>query len=422
MLFERLEVLIRNQKRNQIKTKMKKNPNCTDAMTSMGKDVFVYFYFSNGKTRKQIKYKKGLNEVGISPKERKQRIQAMLNQVQNNLNTKVFNGAEFEDVIEEMIPTYQVASEVYLDNRRKFLTEKTITNYQLGIDFFQGYLKHIGKANLLLTSITPELIEDYIVYLKSFVSPRFKKQLSNHTIKEYKVRLGAVLIFWHKKRRVLKYNPMEDVRLGFSIQHNTPNVNTVYSVEEFQSIINYCKQHRKPPYLTFLLLIYYTHLRPIEICRLQLEDIDMERRLIRLPSAKSKTRIARLVPLDLPIYRHLVSLGIDFSDQDSQKKYFIATGGNNRIAYVGDEIYKHKAMSYSFKTMLKDLGIDGRMTKYHLKHSANVHEVVYEEMSFAEVQAKNGHTLSKTTEVYLRDLKEYYKNPSMKERKLQFEI
>jgi integrase len=400
----------------------KKNPSCSQVMVSMGKDIFVYFYYSNGGSRKQIKYKKGLNEGGISVKERKKRIQAIQYQVQHDLENKVFNGVEFEVEVVVVIPTYTIASETYLDNRRKFLTDKTITNYQLGIDFFQGYLKHIEKPRLLISAITPELIEDYIIHLKAFVSPRFNKGLSNYTIKEYKTRLGAVLIFWYSKRRVLKSNPMDGVRLGFAIQHNTPDVNTVYTVEELQSIINYCKQYRKPPYLTFLLLIYYTHLRPIEICRLQMEDIDMGKRVINLPAPKSKTRIARVVPLDAPIYRHLISTQIDFTAQESGKKYMVTIGGNKRISYVGDEMYKHKAMSYSFKTMLRDLGIDGRMTKYHLKHTANAHEVVFEEMTFAEIQSKNGHTLSKTTEVYLRDLKEYYKNPSMKERKLVFDI
>lgn len=171
-------------------------------------------------------------------------------------------------------------------------------------------------------------------------------------------------------------------------------------------------------------MIYYTHLRPIELCRLEIKDIDMETRMIHLKAAKSKTRIARKIPLDAPIYNHLCLLNIDFDDEAIKDKHLFSYHGNARIGYVGERMYNHKNMTYSFKTMLNDLGIDKKFNKYNLKHTANVHEIVYEGMSFAEVQAKNGHTLSKTTEVYLRDLKDFYLKHKHheKERILKFDI
>jgi integrase len=400
------------------------NPDCSNVSINKGKEKFIYFYYRIGDTRKQIKFKKGLNDEGLSDRQQNQLINNMYADVLTLLKTKVFNGKTFsEKKTKPVIPNFHMAAKAFIDNRKKFLSEKTITNYDLGIVSFKKYLKKVDKSSILLNEIDGELLEDYIIHLKTQISAIYKRPLSRHTIKEYKNILGAILDFWFTKKRVLEYNPMSTVQLGYTLRTSPKVSSSTFTVEELTSIIEYCKLHRKPPYLTFLLMIYYTHLRPVELCRIELKDFDMDRRVINLKAAKSKTRIERTVPLDLPIYEHLVATGIDFNNPALQSKLFFSYGDNCRIAYVGDKMYNHKNMSYSFKTMTKDLGIDNHLNKYHLKHTANVHEVVYENMSFAEVQAKNGHIISKQTETYLRDIKAYYTDKtSIKERVLNFNI
>jgi integrase len=401
------------------------NPNCSNVHINVGKENYVYFYYTNNNKRKQVKYKTGLNKAGITAKELEKRIKAMYNAVHDLLTNKVYDGKNFNEVYKKQaIPSFNQASDAYLENRGKFISERSITNYELGIEFFKKYLAEIDMPNILLDCIDGELLENYMIYLKSYISTLYKKPLSKFTIKEYKDRLGAVLEFWCSKKRVLSYNPMKSVRLGYELKREQQDNRSVFTIKQLQDIIEYTKKHRKPPYLTLLLLIYYTHLRPMEICRLQIGDINMEARMIYLKAAKSKTRIARKVPLDLPIYNHLLNTGIDFKDESSKEKFVFSYHGNARIGYVGDKMYNHKNMSYGFKKMLDDLGIDRNFNKYHLKHTANVHEIVYEGLSFAEVQAKNGHTLSKTTEVYLRDLKDFYleNRAEEKDRILKFDI
>ncbi|KIO76915.1 hypothetical protein TH53_12545 [Pedobacter lusitanus] len=401
------------------------NPQCSTVHINIGKENYVYFYYTAENKRKQVKYKTGLNKVGVTKKEREKLIKAMYNAIHDLLTTKIYDGRTFNEIYKKpVMPSFNQASDAYLENRKQFLSDKTITNYELGITFFRKYLLKIDKANIMLDCIDGELIENYIIYIKSYISPLFKKPLSKFTIKEYKDRLGAVLDYWFTKKPVLSYNPMKSIRLGYDLKREYQDNTTVFTVKQLQDIIEYTKKHRKPPYLTFLLMIYYTHLRPIEICRVEVKDISMDKRMIYLKAAKSKTRIARKVALDAPIYNHLCMIGVDFSDISIQDKYLFSYHGNARIGFVGEQIYNHKNMSYSFKKMLNDLGIDKKFNKYNLKHTANVHEIIYEGMSFAEVQAKNGHTLSKTTEVYLRDLKDYYheNRNEEKERILKFDI
>jgi|GEM_PF-3288801 len=406
------------------------NPNCSKPHISDGKETFIYFYFKVEGKRKQAKFGKGLNEPELTKTERSRRIKKLYSEVLSNLTTKVFNGYSFKDIetndallSEARIPNFHEAAKVYIQNRQKFLSEKSISNYRQGIIFFEKYLSSINKSQVTIREINGEMIEDYIIYLKTYVSKRYKSNLSRYTIKEYKERLGAVFNFWYKKRRVLEYNPMTTIQLGYTLKSPKKSVTSVFSVEEFKSIIDYCKTNRRPAYLTFLLMIYYTHLRPIEISRLQLRDIDMGKRKLVLKAHKSKTRIERIVPLDVPIYNHLMSCNIDFNNPELKEKNLFSYDLNKKISYVGDRQFLHRHMTYTFKIMLKELGIDDTLNKYNLKHTANVHEIVYEGMSFAQVQAKNGHVLSSQTEIYLRDLKDYYNNQaSEKERVLKFDI
>lgn len=401
------------------------NPNCSHVSINIGKENYVYFYFTQNNKRKQVKYRAGLNKPGFTAKEIEKRIKNMYNFVHDLLTIKVYDGKDFNEVYKKpAMPSFNQAASAYIENRKQFVSDKTVTNYELGITFFKKFLSTIDRANILLDCIDSELIEAYILYVRAYISPMFRKPLSKFTIKEYKDRLGAVLDFWHTKKRVLSYNPMKSIRLGYDLKREYQDNTTVFTVQQLQDIISYTKKHSKPPYLTFLLMIYYTHLRPIEICRLEIKDVDIDARMIYLKAAKSKTRIARKIPLDAPIYNHLCLIGVDFNDQSIQGKHLFSYHGNGRIGYVGDNMYNHKNITYAFKKMLDDLGIDKRFNKYNLKHTANVHEMVYEGMSFAEVQAKNGHTLSKTTEVYLRDLKDYYlKNrQDEKDRVLKFDM
>jgi len=398
------------------------NPNCSNVCISSGNLLFVYFYYTQGTKRKQAKFQSGLNEFSITKKERDKRVKQLYNSIHDLLTTKVYDGKDFNEINKRpAMPSFNQAAEAFIDNRKQFVSERSITNYDLGLGLFKKYLLSIGKPHIQLDCIDGELLEDYIVYMKTYVSSLYKKPLSKFTIKEYKDRVGAVLEFWHTKKRVLSYNPMKSIRLGYELRRENQDSTTVFTVKQVQDIIDYTKTHRKPPYLTLLLMIYYTHMRPTEICRLQVKDVDMDARMIYLKASKSKTRIARKVPIDIPMYKHFINTGIDFKDERIKEKYFFSYHGNARIGYVGDRMYNHKNMTYGFKKMLDDLGLDRNFSKYHLKH---VHEIVYEGMSFAEVQSKNGHTLSKTTEVYLRDLRDFYINnrTDEKDRVLQFDI
>jgi len=403
------------------------NPNCSNLLVGKGNEKFVYFYYSIGNKRKQIKFKEGLNDSGITESVRNKRIKSKYNEIHNNLSNMVFNGKTFETekpiATVQPFPLIEIAITTYLDSRRPYVVKKTIDNYEGGLNFFLQYLKHTNQNKLTIDQIDSLLIEDYIAYMLVFISPLTKKNLKVNTIKEYKDRLAFVLNFWRKKKRLLQYNPMEEVNTGNVLNKIDSISHKAMTVEELKQMIAYFKKHRKPPYLTFVLLIYYTHLRPKEICRLQLKDFDMNKRVINLIASKSKTRVERTVPLDLPIYNHLLSTGVDFSHPDHQHSYFISYSNRNRIDYIGSRMYNHNNISYSFNTMMLDLGLQDRgFTKYGLKHTANVHEVIYEGMSFAEVQLKNGHTMERQTQTYLRNLKEFMTGASYKERVLQFDI
>lgn len=401
------------------------NPNCSTISVVRGTNCFIYFYYKSDGKRKLVKFSNGLNSKGVTENKRTKLIKELCSEIDHKLQTKVYDGKNFNDVniksvINPEIPIKD-AIEQYLNSRKGLVSETTISNYTIGIEFFTKFLKVQQMENIKLYEIDTFLIEDYVKYMLSYQSSHLKRNLSIKTIREYKDRLSFVLNHFIRKG-VLTKNPVHQAQFGNALNTNDSKKHKVFSVQEFQDIIQYLKDHRQPPYLTMVLMIYYTHLRPREICRLQLEDFDMERRYIHLKAAKAKTRRERSLAIDKPLYDHLISLNIEFSDPDTQKHYFFSYNKRDRIGFVGLRQYNYSNMHYSFQQIKKDLNLHPDSTFYGIKHTATVHERLYEGFSIDKIKVKNGHKNIAQTETYLRNLDDLLNIPEEVERKLKFKI
>lgn len=74
--------------------------------------------------------------------------------------------------------------------------------------------------------------------------------------------------------------------------------NTAYNDEQLTAIIAFCKENDLYLYY-FICFIYYALMRPAEIKRLKVENIDMNRKLIRIFGHQSKVKNHDLLPIAL---------------------------------------------------------------------------------------------------------------------------
>lgn len=401
-----------------------KNPTCSKILLSKGKTNFVYFYYrSKDGKRKMVKYSEGLNDPNLTERKFNSRVSEYQEALGELLKTQYFDGEKFIDTTEKISTTVIELMDEFVNSREQLVGENTTKNYENGLNFFKEYLKEIDQQDLLITELDTNKISYYIKYMLTF-EKEFKdgtrKKLAISTVRQYKEYLNIFINWVKKTKKLIKDNPMEDIDVGTVLKYSPTKKHKVYKIDEWQEIINYFNNDNTQPVLTVFLFIYYTHLRPQEILRLQMKDIDLSRKYLTPTGFKLKNRRERDIPIDQPLYDYLISLNLDFSTPEN---LLIADGRPDKgIKHNGTIPYTVTRLNSLFHTAKKKLGLGEGYTIYGAKHSASVHEYLYEDMTKEQIRVKSGHATIKQTEVYMKGLDELINVPDFKERKLKFEI
>jgi integrase len=138
-----------------------------------------------------------------------------------------------------------------------------------------------GRETIGIASISPSDIEAYFKDSKFSIRTR-ETQMS---------RLGA-LFSWAERRGLIQFNPVR--RLDrIVIDHPPPRILTP---EEADRLLMFA-ENRQPKLFGYIVLGLFAGVRPDELAKLEWSAVDIERALLAVDSAASKTRMRRVVPL-----------------------------------------------------------------------------------------------------------------------------
>jgi len=191
-------------------------------------------------------------------------------------------------------------------------------------------------------------------------------------------------------RKYLDANPFTNI----SKKKETPKTRRAFTDQEKKIVAAYIKENHYWLYLG-LLLEYYGHIRPVEIRRLQLQDIDPVNDLVHLPAEKTKSGKERHVTLPtgtLAPYLH---------EFQKYPPYYLLFG---RLWKPGTLHMGHNAMNRAHTQVLRKLqkqnliqDIQG-LTWYSWKDTgiSDLAKI----LPLPEVQAQAGHSNPATTLIY----------------------
>lgn len=287
---------------------------------------------------------------------------------------------------EKKFYTLEEALKAYVKNcERRQLYKTGIEESERTIARFIKWLNKKGFRNRWIGELNEKIAKAYFEYL---LDER------KNSPKTHNNSLGILKAFYNRclhEEWVDKPNPFLKIE-KLPEEYGTKNLPfTQFQIQEMKEYMQ-----EKDPYLWFICsFIYYTMMRPSEIRRIQVKDVDMERRRIIIHGRNAKGKKRDLLPIVPALYEQLLQFQLekcnptDFLFGCEHKPSSEKMGEN----YMG----KH------FKKVKNHFNLHKDHTLYGFKHTAvcNWYKV---EKDIVKISKMCRHCDIKMTERYLKSL------------------
>ena len=400
----RFNVFLLNEYRNAYVLTTKKSysePKIYDANGDLTKRWYVYFSFrdSTGLLKKQTP----IYGVANSFKTKQERYE-ILNAYRKSLKKLLEEGlSPYEDnektleAISEKHPlqTPSIKEENTIAITDAFAIAVTIKQSVLSKTSFPGFNSNVkrfekwvlAKGHVDILAITKKTVIEYLNEVLENTSPRTR----NNT----RIDLGSLF-------QTLEDNEIipENFIKKINVLKATPERNKTYTNTLQTDIYKYMEENDKI-LLLFVKFISYNYLRPIEVCRLQVGDLDLvDRKLyVRAKNSPVKTKIIPEILInELP----------DLSKMDKNHSLFtpFAIGGE----WGTSETDKRDYFSKRFKKVKDHFKLGKDYGLYSFRHTfiTKLYSEFAKSMTPNEAKSKlmliTGHNTMEALEKYLRDI------------------
>ncbi|WNH11148.1 tyrosine-type recombinase/integrase [Thalassobellus suaedae] len=272
--------------------------------------------------------------------------------------------------------------------KEKLISERTKKDYENKIDSLLKWLE-INHPNLnTIDGLNKKIVSGFLNHILNKTSPRNRNN--------YRADLSSIVQVL-EDNEIIKLNVVKKIPVLKSI----PQRHKTYTQETQEAIFKHL-QDTDPILLLYIKFISYGFLRPIEVCRLKLENINLDNKTIQF-KAKNSPLKTKIIPKIL--YDALPDLsGLKPDDSLFTPKQI---GG----VWETDEDSKRDYFTKRFKKIVKDpfkLGLDYSLYSFRHTYITKVYRALVKEFAPFEAKSKlmliSGHTSMSALEKYLRDI------------------
>ncbi|RKR11137.1 phage integrase family protein [Flavobacterium sp. 90] len=364
-------------------------PSIYNADGDLSKRWYVYFSFRNpatGKLERQTHVYAGVNQFKTL-KERKEAIKILRDAVETIL-VNGYNPFEDSNPVDQS-KNYNIPDAVTfaLELNKNTLKENSYRDFRVRLKSFEKWLLANGFENRYITSVNKKTVVNYLNSVLASTSPKNRNNTRSNLSMFFKTLEANEII---EDNFIPKINVLK----------STPERNKTFSSDQENDILNYLLKH-DTLLLLFIQFISYNHLRPIEVVRLRISDINIKDKLIYV-RAKNKAVKTKLIPEillnEIPNLEKLEPESYLFTPKGIGHEW--TTNETDKRGYFGDRFKK-------VKTSLK-LGKDYGLYSFRHTFITKLYKELVKNSTPNEAKSKlmliTGHTTMSALEKYLRDI------------------
>ena len=319
-----------------------------------------------------------VNQINRPVKKKQQPIEESVAPIQE---PNLINGGASKMLIKE-------ALEFSLKVKSKQVAKRTHDDYGYKIKSITDWVKKNEPTIITIDQLDKLVCQRYLNAILEKTSARTRN--NNRTA------LSSILQTL-EDNDVISSNPMQRINVLRSI----PEKHKTYSIEDELKIFKYLEKE-DPILLLYIKFISYNLLRPIEVCRLKVGDINLNEKTIQFKAKNSKLK-KKIIP-DI-----LIQELPDLSNLD--KNLLLFTPKKIGASWDSKEKNRRTYFSKQFKKIVKDsFGLGTEYDLYSFRHTyiTKLYKKLLESMTPNE--AKNnlmlitGHNTMVALEKYLRDI------------------
>jgi integrase len=347
---------------------------------------YVYYSFRHPETGKLVRQSPiyaNFNNLHKTKRDRLRSFKILRNSLEHLLK-EGYSPYENETIEDEY--SASSALDFALELKKSTVSDSTYKGYCNRVNVFKKYLEGKGLDIANIKSIDKKIVTDFLNHIL--------KTSSASNRNNYRQELSAIFSVL-VENDLIEYNFIEKIKKITA----KPVRNKTYSQTKVNEIYKELETS-DPLLLLFLKFVSYNFLRPIEVVRLKVKDIDIKNKTLTV-RAKNKTLKTKIIP-DILI-QDIKSLNLTNPDY-----YLFTPKGVGE--WKREESGKRKWFGERFNKVKNKLGIGSDYTVYSFRHTSitKLYRELRKKYSKLETEDKlmliTGHSTLTALQKYLRDI------------------
>ncbi|WMI70086.1 tyrosine-type recombinase/integrase [Mangrovimonas sp. YM274] len=288
---------------------------------------------------------------------------------------------------EEKVMTVKEALNFGMELKGKIVKPATLQGYSYSVNIFIKWIEENRPKIKTIDQVNKKVAMDFLNHILLTSSSRNRNN--------YRLNLSSIMQLLEDNDIIIS-NPMKKI----PVMKTKPNRNKTYTKEKQEAIFEYLEKY-DPILLLYIKFVSYNFLRPIEVNRLKIKDINLKSKTLQF-EAKNKVFKTKLIPeiliADLP----------DLSNMDPE--HYLFTPDAIGAEWDASETNRRDNFSKRFKAVKRHFGLDSNYGLYSFRHTFITQlyrALVKNSTPFAAKSALmeiTGHTTMDALEKYLRDI------------------
>ena len=221
-------------------------------------------------------------------------------------------------------------------------------------DYFyakEQFLDFIGLTNQL-----KDIKEVNKITILKFLNQKLEKT-SARTRNNYKSSLSALFTVLENKLNLIERNFIKDI----SNEKTKVKTDRTFTKTELKNIVDWLK-YTDPYLLTYIRFIAYNFLRPVEVNRLKVKDINLEESLLYFQAKNKPLKIKRIPSIFI---EDIKSLNLHLY----RREYFLFTPKNEPADWDSSDNSRRDTFSKRFKKVKDKFNLGSQYGLYSFRHS-----------------------------------------------------